>query len=94
MVIGVVTVAVVPVGVVTVPVATGVLTATVAATVTGGVGIGRVGRETVGARSVVGDGDGATLAVDEVTGACSASPPKTCLGAGTALTLAPPAVLR
>ena len=96
-VIGVVTAAVVPVGVVTVTVATGVLTATVAATVTGGVGIGRVGRvgrETVGARSVVGDSVGATSAVDEATGACSASPPKTCLAAGTALTLAPPAVLR
>jgi hypothetical protein len=89
-VIGVVSVAVVPVGVVAVTVAIGVLTVTVA----GDVGIGSVGNETVGTRSVAGNSDGSTWAVDERTDAGAASPPEPSVGAGPAVALEPPAVLR
>ena len=61
-VIGVVTVVVVPMGAVTVTAVIGVLT--VAATVTGDVGIGTVGRETVGTPTVEGRSD-ASAVVDE-----------------------------
>lgn len=88
-VIGVLTVAVVRVGVVTVTVVIGVLTATV----TGVVGIGRVGRETVGSRSVVGDCGGAVSAVDEGTDAGVAAPPEPRVDARGALALRASAVL-
>jgi hypothetical protein len=90
-VIGVVTVAAGPVGVVTVTAVIGVLTVADAVTVTGDFGIGAVGTETVGSRSVAGTSDegaddGTTLAVDERTDAGVATPPEPCVEAGAALT--------
>jgi hypothetical protein len=85
-VIGVVTVAVVPAGAVTVTAVTGVLTVTVA----GDVWTGTAGRETFGTRSVVGEGDVATPAVDERTDAAVASPSDPCV----ATLPEPPAVLK
>jgi hypothetical protein len=85
---GVVTVAVVPVGVVMVTAVIGVLTVTVAATVAEAVGIGSVGRETVGTRSSDGDSDGAGAStVDERTDAR-----EPCVDAGPAFTLKPSVV--
>lgn len=89
-VIGVVTVAVVPGGVAKVMVVIGVLTVTVA----GNVGIGSVGRDTVGTRSVEGNSDGAASAVDERTDAGVATPLEPCVEAGAALPLEPPAALK
>ena len=90
-VIGVGTVTVVPVGVVTVTVAIGVVTVTFA----GNVGIDRVGRETVGSRSVDGSCECPPSAVDERTDADAgvAPPPEPCVDTGSAFTLEPPAGL-
>jgi len=87
-VIGVVTVTVVPVGTLTVAVVMGVLTVTV--------GIGSVGRETVGNGSFGLDSVCVTTsAVDETTDAGFASAPEeACAGARAALVLEPPPVLR
>jgi hypothetical protein len=77
-VIGVATVTVEPTEADTVAVVIGVLTPTVAATVTGNVGVGSVGKETVGNRSArvdCGGGGGAvTFPVDDSTATRVASP--------------------
>ena len=82
-------VAVRSIGVVTVAEMIGVLTVTVAATVTGDAGIGSVGRETAGTRSVEGNADAATSAVDERTDAGVASPPEPGADAGATLSVEP-----
>lgn len=90
-VIGVLTVAVAPVGVVTDTVVSGVPTVTVV----GEVGIGSVGRETVGTGSVEGSSGDVVAAVEERTDAGGvACWPEACVGAGTALALVLPAALR
>ncbi len=93
-VIGVLTVAVVPVGVVSVTAVIGALTVTVAATCAGDVGIGSLGRETAGTRSVEGNSDGVVSTVDERANAGVASPLEPCFDAEAGLIPEPPAVLK
>jgi hypothetical protein len=89
-VVGVVTVR--PIGVVTVAETIGVLTVTVAATVTGDDGVGSVGRETVGTRSVEGSTDATTSAVEERIDAGFASPVEPGVDAEDTLSVEPSAV--
>lgn len=89
-------VAVRPMGVVTVVVTvaetSGVPTVTVAATVTGDDGIGSVGTETVGTRSVEGNTDATTPAVEEGLDAGFASPVEPGVDAGATLSVEPSVV--
>jgi hypothetical protein len=85
-------VAVRPIGVVTVAVTSGVPTVTVAGTVTGDDGIGSFGRETVGTRSVEGNADATTPAVEEGLDAGFGSPVEPGVDAGAILSVEPAVV--